>query len=519
VSRPRIGILVVAYNAVSTLEAVLDRIPESFRPSIDAVLVSDDYSTDTTYEVGVAYQREHDTLPLTVVRHGRNLGYGGNQKFGYRWLIDHGLDIAVLLHGDGQYAPEVLPEMVAPLADGRADFVMGSRMLGGGALEGGMPLYKFVGNKVLTRFQNAVASMRLSEWHSGYRAFSLAKLDEIPFEESSDGFDFDTEVLLQLHDAGARMVEVPIPTYYGDEICRVNGLAYAWDVSVDVVRYRLARLGFGSSHLARRSTEYAWKDAVHASHRVVLRAVEGVTKGRVLDLGCGSGHVAAELRKAGHVVVGVDASPGHGAAERVDRLVVADLDAGLPAEAAAEAPFDIIVAADVLEHLRDPETLLRQLHDACTPDALLVTSVPNIGHWYPRLRIGLGRFDYDHRGILDATHTRFFTWRSFRGMAHRAGWRADRRLVTGLPIEILDRDAEPPRRGGLRSVLGSVDRAGLSVWPSLFAYQYVAVLRRDPARLRARESTARSEEAGEDNGHEHDGRANEERKDGAVSVS
>jgi len=162
----RVGVFVVAYNAVSTLASVLDRIPESFRPSIDVVLVSDDYSTDKTYEVGVAYEHDHDGLPITVVRQRRNLGYGGNQKFGYRWLLDRGVDVVVLLHGDGQYAPERLPEIVAPILEGRADVVLGSRMLGEGALAGGMPLYKYVGNKILTRFQNRVSGLRLSEWHS-----------------------------------------------------------------------------------------------------------------------------------------------------------------------------------------------------------------------------------------------------------------------------------------------------------------------------------------------------------------
>src|SRR5207342_1151761 len=126
-------------------------------------------------------------------------------------------------------------EVVAPLLEGRADVVLGSRMLSpGGARRGGMPLYKFVGNRILSRFQNRVSGLELSEWPSGYRAFSLAALGRVPFEENSDGFDFDTEVLLQLYDADARIVEVPIPTYYGDEICRVNGLAYAKDVCVDV---------------------------------------------------------------------------------------------------------------------------------------------------------------------------------------------------------------------------------------------------------------------------------------------
>jgi SAM-dependent methyltransferase len=467
---------------------VLERIPESFRSEIDVVLVSDDFSTDDTYEAGAAYQREHGALPITIVRQRRNLGYGGNQKFGYRWLIDHGFDVAVLLHGDGQYAPEVLPELVAPILHGRADVVIGSRMLGGGALAGGMPLYKYVGNRILTRFQNRVSGLHLSEWHSGYRAFSLEQLAKIPFEENADGFDFDTEVLLQLYDAGARIAEVPIPTYYGDEICRVNGLAYAKDVSVDVVRYRLARLGFGASHLARWSTAYAWKDAPDASHRIVVNAVEGHAAGRVLDLGCGSGRVAVEVRKQGHFVVGVDRAPEPETAERVDRLVVGDLEAGLPDEVVEGAPYDVVLAADVLEHLRDPDRLLRRLHGVCTPEAILVASVPNIGHWYPRLRIGFGRFDYDHRGILDATHTRFFTWRSFRGMAYRAGWLVEWRGVTGLPLEILEREGGPGLKRAVKRAVSLADRAGRAAWPSLFSYQYVAILSRDPARLPAEDS-------------------------------
>jgi SAM-dependent methyltransferase len=454
----RVGVFIVAYNAVTTLASVLERIPESFRPSIDVVLVSDDFSTDETYEVGVAYQRENAGLPITMIRQRRNLGYGGNQKFGYRWLIEHDIDVAVLLHGDGQYAPELLPELVAPILRGEADVVLGSRMLKEGALAGGMPLYKYVGNKILTRFQNRLSGLHLSEWHSGYRGFSLAALAKIPFEENADGFHFDTEVLLQLYDSGARIAEVPIPTYYGDEICRVNGLAYAKD----------------------------------ASHQVALGMVAGRPPGRVLDLGCGSGLVAAELRRRGQFVVGVDSAPEPETAHRVDRLVTADLDAGLPDEAKELAPFDAVVAADVLEHLRAPDRLLRELHEVCTPETILVVSVPNISHWYPRLRIGLGRFDYDHRGILDATHMRFFTWRSFVGLAYRAGWRVELRRVTGLPLEILEREGGPGLKQSVGKAVRAVDRVARGAWPSLFAYQYVAVLSRDPARLPAEEPARES---------------------------
>jgi 2-polyprenyl-3-methyl-5-hydroxy-6-metoxy-1,4-benzoquinol methylase len=388
------------------------------------------------------------------------------------------------VHGDGQYAPESLPELLGPLLEGRADVVLGSRMLvPGGARAGGMPLYKYAGNKILTRFQNRVSGLGLSEWHSGYRAFRLDALARVPFEENSNGFDFDTEVLLQLLDSRARIVEVPIPTYYGDEICRVNGLAYARDVSLDVVRYRLARLGFGASHLARWSSAYEWKDAPDASHRIVLDLAEELQlpPGRVLDVGCAGGFLGARLREQGHLVVGVDGDPPAGAEENVDRLVVADLDAGLPAEAADQGPFDLVLAADVLEHLRDPARLLRELHGVSSAEATLVSSVPNIGHWYPRLRIGLGRFDYDRRGILDATHLRFFTWRSFAAMAARVGWQVEERRLTGLPLEVLGFDDGASGRRRVRGALARADRAGRAVWPSLFAYQYVAVLRRDPA--------------------------------------
>jgi 2-polyprenyl-3-methyl-5-hydroxy-6-metoxy-1,4-benzoquinol methylase len=276
---------------------------------------------------------------------------------------------------------------------------------------------------------------------------------------------------------------VPIPTYYGDEICRVNGLAYARDVALDVVRFRLARLGFGASHLARWSSAYGWKDAPDASHRVALDAADRLElrPGRALDLGCAGGLLAEELHARGHFVVGVDARPPAEADERVDLLVVADLDGGLPGDAADEGPFDLVLALDVLEHLREPAALLHELHEVCTPDAALISSVPNIGHWYPRLRIGLGRFDYDRRGILDATHLRFFTWRSFAAMAARVGWRVERRFLTGLPLEVLGFTGAGGRGGRLRSALVQTDRAGRAVWPSLFAYQYVAVLRRDPA--------------------------------------
>jgi len=151
----------------------------------------------------------------------------------------------VLLHGDGQYAPELIGELVEPLRKGTADAVLGSRVLTrGAALRGGMPLYKFIGNKILTRWQNFVTGTTLSEWHCGYRAYSIGSLRSINFLENSDGFDFDTQIILQLNSAGKRIHETPIPTYYGDEICYVQGIKYARQVATAVVKHRLKTMGF-----------------------------------------------------------------------------------------------------------------------------------------------------------------------------------------------------------------------------------------------------------------------------------
>jgi 2-polyprenyl-3-methyl-5-hydroxy-6-metoxy-1,4-benzoquinol methylase len=469
VRSPRIGILVVAYNAATTLASVLDRVPKSFRPRISQVFVCDDASDDSTYLVGLGYKQLADDLPLTVIRHPRNLGYGGNQKAGYRLAIEHGLDIIVLLHGDGQYAPECLDDIVAPLERGECDAVMGSRMMvKGAALKGGMPLYKYVGNRILTTFENRMLGTSLTEFHSGYRAYNVKALASIPFDRNSDGFNFDTQIIIQLVDAGKRIVEVPIPTYYGDEICYVDGIKYAKDVSADVVRYRLANLGFMSGDLGSVGEEYGMKEAHDSSHAVILNWLGQIPPARILDLGCSGGLLSEQARTLGHHVTAVDILELPEVRHRVDRFIKADLDKGLPAEVIAEGPFDCVLAADVLEHVREPERLLEEIRDVLVPRGQLVASVPNFGHWYARARVASGFFDYDQRGILDNGHVRFFTRRGIVQRLRRAGFRVVKQEATGLPLEVLTHSERSQHR-----FIKLVDRAAVTARPTMFGYQFV----------------------------------------------
>jgi glycosyltransferase involved in cell wall biosynthesis len=275
----KIGILVVAYNAESTLRSVLHRIPTPIWEKIEEVFVFDDSSQDRTTEVGKAME-EHKLFAgkLKVYKNPVNLMYGGNQRKGYKYAIERGLDIVVLLHGDGQYAPEVMQDLLTPLETGQADMVMGSRMMvKGAALRGNMPMYKYLGNKVLTFMENRLIGTRLSEFHSGYRAYSVHALRNIPLDEMTHNWHFDTQIILQFLKRGYRIREVPIPTYYGDEICRVNGIPYAMNCVRETFKYALKeRWGIGRGAVHRRAGEdhRGGLEAAHAPLPIASRPQE-----------------------------------------------------------------------------------------------------------------------------------------------------------------------------------------------------------------------------------------------------
>lgn len=240
------AIYLPAYNAALTLPGVLDRLPLKIKQGAAKILVVDNHSSDETEAVAVKYKAEHQLANLEVIRNPRNLGYGGSQKVAYRFCIDQGIDVVAMVHADGQYAPEIVEEMMAPVLDGRADMVFGSR-IAGDPLKGGMPLHRFLGNRVLTTFQNLILGSRLTEFHSGYRIFSLAGLKRLNFGQLSDDYHFDTEMIILHLRAGLKILERPIPTYYGDEKNYVNIWAYGTHVLVTTLTYFLHCKGLRKS--------------------------------------------------------------------------------------------------------------------------------------------------------------------------------------------------------------------------------------------------------------------------------
>lgn len=201
-----------AYNAAKTLEKTYNDIPKNV---VDRVILVDDVSKDETVEVA-------KQLGIKTIVHLQNKGYGGNQKTCYIEALKEGADIVVMLHPDYQYDSRLIPEMISPIINGHADFVLGSRMLGAGALRGGMPLYKYISNKVLTFIENECFGKHYSELHTGFRAYSRKLLTTIPFTLNSDDFVFDTEVIAQVEISGFSSSEVPVPTRYFKEASSIN---------------------------------------------------------------------------------------------------------------------------------------------------------------------------------------------------------------------------------------------------------------------------------------------------------
>ena len=459
----RVLVFIVAYNAETTIEKVLSRIPASLHQPGVEVLIIDDSSTDQTFAHSLRFQQQSSAFKITILRTPRNQGYGGNQKLGYRYAIDNGFDIVALVHGDGQYAPEKLPALLGPLVSGEADAVFGSRMIDKAAARaGGMPAYKWIGNQVLTNFQNRLLGTELSEFHTGYRLYSTAALARVPFEKNTNDFHFDTEIIIQFVLAKLHIAELPIPTFYGDEICHVNGMKYAWDVCKATVKARLCGIHlFYDRKFDVNPGELPHGDKLDfpSSQSFAANCCE---PGRfVLQLGIGHTNVAAELMGRVCHVTAIDF-----AANEVAEASLAQPSVPMPSLPRKIGLYDYILLMDLVEHLHDPEKFMDDLRrDMAGHQPEVIITSANVAFFVTRVMLALGQFNYSKKGILGLGHRRLFTFKSLRALLEQAGYEVIEEKGAPAPF--------PLAVGANRwsAALLFANRALIKLSKTLFSYQ------------------------------------------------
>lgn len=244
----RIAVVLPAYNAVRTLCRTVDEIP---REIVDDIILTDDASSDGTADLA-------DEIGIHTIRHEKNRGYGGNQKTCYEAALARGADIVVMLHPDYQYTPRLISAMSAMIAYGEFDVVLGSRILGRGALAGGMPLYKYISNRILTGAENLLLGQKLSEYHTGYRAWSRTVLERLPLRSCSDDFVFDNQMLVQCVHYKFRLGELSCPTKYFAEASSINfqrSVVYGIGVLATAAQFRLKQWGLADPIILRDDPE------------------------------------------------------------------------------------------------------------------------------------------------------------------------------------------------------------------------------------------------------------------------
>ena len=473
--KKKLLIFIVAYNAEKTIKKVLYRIPHDLQEKFDTeVLVIDDSSKDNTFKEGNQVAKEAGyPFKLTVLYNPVNQGYGGNQKLGYHYAMINKFDFVALVHGDGQYAPESLPVLLEPLVRGEADAVFGSRMISRfDSLRGGMPLYKYAGNKILTFVQNFLLKTNFSEFHSGYRIYSVKALTEVPFDKNSNVFHFDTEIIIQFVFAGKRIKELSIPTYYGDEICNVDGLKYAKDVILTTLKAYMQKYGLLYDikfDCTLHEVNYKPKIDFAIPHRFTIDRVKPGS--RVLDIGCANGYIARELKKKGCYVIGMDVF------EPIDRsyfdeFILFDANNEIPI---STSEFDYILLLDIVEHLNSPERFVEKLRSAgFNNNQEIIVSTGNVGFALTRLGLLFGSFNYGKRGILDITHTRLFTFSTIQNLFSQAGFSIGDVQGAPVPIPLVIKN-----RAIAKFLLG-VNQLLLRLFPRLFSFQTILVAKALP---------------------------------------
>ncbi len=468
-------IYVVTYNHENFIKQTLERIDEKLFENYETeILVNDDSSKDDTFKILKKIKDEFNKkVKFTILSNPQNLGYGGNQKIGYFYSIKNNFDYVALLHGDGQYAPEVMSDLLHVFQKDDTKAVFGSRMINKfGALKGGMPLYKFIGNKILTFLQNKILKSKLSEFHSGYRIYKVEALKKIPFHLNSNDFSFDTEIIIQFLILKFKISEISIPTFYGKEISYVNGIHYAFKIIIESIKANFQKYGIfyeKKYDLINEKIKYVYKKNFISTHSISYKSIKN--NSYILDIGSAQGDLIQQLLDEKNCkVVGIDKDLQAASKRNLD-LIKCDLNRELPNLNYSD--FDYILFLDVIEHLENPEDFLNKLYNKISDNEKIeiLISTPNISFMIIRLMLLFGSFNYGKRGILDKTHTRLFTFQSFKKLIKDSNFDIVKTIGIPAPYPLAIGD------NIVSKILINLNNLGIAIWKSFFSYQILCKIR------------------------------------------
>jgi 2-polyprenyl-3-methyl-5-hydroxy-6-metoxy-1,4-benzoquinol methylase len=494
---PRIGLIAIGSFDHDLLSKSLADIPLEIRPLITGLFVPvvetsgslpgrDGYATTADLKRLVHLAEDSRIAVTTVTFAPEDARYGAIQKVAFSWALDKNLDIAVVIHASGHFPLQSLGQMIEPVANGDAGSVFARRVNSReGPRSERISWWKFKGNRYLSSTLERIVGRTSNEWTCPFRAYSTRVLRSIPFLNNSDHHVFDLEMQLGCVELDEKMAEVEVPVVSDDAFTLRDCIRLAKDALVAALRYRFHKMGFGTGSTAFNSPAYDIKVEENSSHEGLLRWFGDIEPGDILDVGCSDGTFGELLERVGHTVTGIDIQALPGIDSRVSRFVEADLEQGLSQHFDSHS-FDMVILADVLEHVRSPGALLREAKAVLKPDGRILVSIPNIGHWYGRLKVGFGIFSYDRRGLFDSGHLRFFTRVMFQRLAAVEQLQIVRFAATRTPlVDILTRGMESPKSGstsshilrGVSSLLSGISTAGIRIWPTLFGYQLLFELR------------------------------------------